>query len=62
MIPPSTDRLSVGVDDAANMIGIKRTKFYEMVAAKRIRTFKCGRKTLVPIEDLRRFVEEGLAA
>ena len=57
----SPERLAVGVEDATNMIGIRKTKFYQLVNEGRIRTFKVGRKTLVPTEDLRRFVEEGLA-
>lgn len=50
---------SVTVDTAAGLLGIKRTKFYELVASGHIDTFKIGRRTLVKVDSLRRLVDAG---
>lgn len=50
---------SVTVDTAAGLLGIKRTKFYELVAQRKVDTFKIGRRTLVKVESLRRLVDAG---
>lgn len=44
--------LCVRVTVAAQMIGIGRTKFYELVNAGEVEIFKLGKSTLVPIDSL----------
>lgn len=56
------DKLSYTIPEAANAIGIGRTKIYEMIAQKRIKPFKlCGR-TLIPRDELERLISEARAA
>lgn len=54
------EKLAVTVPDACAHLGIGRTLFYELVAAKELRTFKIGSRTLVPMNDLVAFVERKL--
>ena len=43
---------------AANYLSISRRKLDELLAAGRIKRLKCGRKTLVRIIDLDKFLAE----
>ena len=52
---------AVGVEDAFGSLGIRRTAFYSLVRAGKIRVIKLGRRTLVPCSELDRVVAEGLA-
>ena len=38
--------------------GIGRTKFYELVAAEKIKTIKCGKTTLITDTEARRFQDD----
>ena len=49
--------ISVGVDDAARLIGVARSMFYEMIANGEIQTFKIGRRRLVRVKTLEAFVK-----
>lgn len=51
------EKLAVPVPEACERLGIGRTLFYELVAAKELRTFKVGTRTLVPVNDLVAFVD-----
>lgn len=57
--PTVRDPLTVSVNDALCMVGIGRTRFYELVAAGEITTVKIGRRRLVHVESLRRLAAEG---
>lgn len=56
-----TDRpaplLSVRVGDASRMIGIGRTKLYELIKAGDLEKVKIGRATLVTMRSLRSLIE-----
>lgn len=52
-----SERLLVPVSEAHWLVGLGRSKFYEYVAAGEIEIVKVGRRTLVPQESLRAFVE-----
>jgi len=52
----SPDPITVTVPTALRVIGIGNSKFYELVKTGRIRTIKCGRRTLVPMQSLRDFL------
>ena len=49
--------LSVRVGEASRMIGIGRTKLYELIKAGDLETVKIGRATLVSMRSLRRLIE-----
>lgn len=49
--------LRVGVLDAARVIGISRASLYKKILAGEIAVQKDGRRTLVAVEELRRYVE-----
>lgn len=48
--------------DAARMLGIGRTKLYELICAGEIKTIRLGSRRLVPDTELRRLVDERLQA
>ena len=50
--------LAVRVSQAARMVGLGRSKFYELIAAGDVETVKIGRCTLVPIESLHDLIEK----
>ena len=54
-IPPAPLCVRVGV--AARMIGIGRTKFYELINAGEVEAIKLGSATLIPTASLAALVE-----
>lgn len=56
-----TPPLTVTVREALALIGIGRTRFYELVSAGQITTIKIGRRRLVHVDSLRRLVADGYA-
>jgi excisionase family DNA binding protein len=50
--PPSPDPICVRVNDAARMIGVGRTKLYELIAAGQVETVKLGKSTRITIASL----------
>lgn len=48
---------AVPISEGCRLIGCKRTKFYELVKKKQIAVIKLGRRTLVDVDSLRRFVK-----
>lgn len=52
------ERISVRIPEACRMIGIGRSKFYELIAAGDIETIKVGVRRLVLIRSLTAFVEK----
>ena len=53
------DRLTVTVNDALAMLGIGRTRLYELINAGEIHTIKLGRRRLVQVASLQRLASEG---
>lgn len=49
--------ISVGVDEAARLIGVARSMLYEMIARGELETFKLGRRRLVRVKTLEAFVK-----
>lgn len=45
-------RLAVSPAEAAQMIGLGRTKFYELLAANEITSIKLGARRLIRVRDL----------
>lgn len=52
LIPP----LAVSVAEAVRMVGLGRTTLYAMIAAGKLKTRKCGRRTLIETESVRQFI------
>ena len=50
--------IAVRVSQAARMVGLGRSKFYELIASGDVETVKIGRCTLVPIESLYELIEK----
>lgn len=51
------ERIAVRIPVAAQMIGISRSKFYELLDAGEIEAIKLGRSTLIPVAGLKAFIE-----
>ncbi|MCA1197865.1 helix-turn-helix domain-containing protein [Sphingomonas sp. R647] len=51
------ERISVRIPEACRMIGISRSKLYELIEAGDIQTAKVGASRLVLVSSLRTFVE-----
>jgi Helix-turn-helix domain len=52
-----TDPLAVSISDAIRIVGLGRTSLYAAIAAGKLKTRKCGRRTLVEVAALRQFIE-----
>jgi excisionase family DNA binding protein len=53
-------RLAVAPEEAAAMIGVSRSHFYEHVAPE-LRVVRSGRRRLVPVTELERWLERNAA-
>jgi excisionase family DNA binding protein len=49
---PPPDPICVRINDAARMIGIGRTKLYELIAAGEVETVKLGKSTRITTASL----------
>jgi len=56
------EALTIRVPAAACMLGIGKTKLYELIAAREIDVIKVGRATPIVVRSLERFVERQSAA
>lgn len=54
--------ISVGMRQAAKMVGISDWKLKPLVYSGRIASFLIGRRRLIPVKELERYVEECLEA
>ena len=50
--------LLYSVHDACAALGMGRTWLYEQIKSGRIRTVKLGTRTMVPVRELERFVND----
>lgn len=55
-------KISVTIPEAAEMIGIGRSSLYALFKEKKITPRKSGKRTLILVEDLKRYVENLPAA
>ena len=53
----SVEPICVRVNDAARMIGIGRTKLYELISSGELETIKIGKATRITTASLHRVVE-----
>jgi len=49
--------ICVRVNDAARMIGVRRTKLYELISTGELETIKIGKATRITTASLRKLVE-----
>lgn len=54
--------IAVPALDGFRMIGVSKSKGYELIAAREIDTFKVGRGTYIPVASLEAFVARQLAS
>lgn len=54
--PLSHEPICVKVDEAARMIGVGRTKLYELIASGEIDAIKLGKSTRITTESLQELV------
>lgn len=50
-------KISVTIPEAAEMIGIGRSSLYALFKEKKLTPRKCGKRTLILVEDLERYVK-----
>jgi excisionase family DNA binding protein len=54
-------RLAVSDAEAAALIDVGRTKFRELLRTGEIRALHIGRRLIVPVSEIQRFIDQGLA-
>ncbi len=54
--PPPVEPICVKVNDAARMIGVGRTKLYELIASGEIEAIKLGKSTRIMTASLHKMV------
>jgi excisionase family DNA binding protein len=54
----SADTIALGIDNAAARIGVGRDKIFDAIRDRRLEAKKFGRRTLVTVDALRRFIDE----
>ena len=54
-----SNAIALRVDEACKAVSIGKSNFYRMVREGKIETRLVGRRRLVPVAALRRFIEEG---
>ncbi len=55
------EKLAVGVNEAAELLGIHRDLLYRLVQAGDVPSFTVGSRRLLPVAGLREFVERRTA-
>lgn len=55
-VSPYVEPICVRINDAANMIGVGRTKLYELIAAGELETVKIGKATRITTASLHELV------
>lgn len=54
---PTVTPITVRISDAVNMLGIGRSRIYELIQSGDIETIKLGRSTLIPVDSLHAMIE-----
>ena len=57
-----TDRLTCTVEEAARLLGISRTLAYRLVQSGKLPSFKVGKRRLIPVTAVERFIAEQLSS
>lgn len=56
IVPPSVEPICVKVNEAARMIGVGRTKLYELIASGEIEVVKLGKSTRITTSSLHELI------
>mgnify|MGYP002141020673 FL=1 len=56
--PPKLEPICVTVNEAARMIGVGRTKLYELIAAGEVDVVKLGKSTRITTASLRALIQK----
>lgn len=56
--PGQAVSLLYSIHDACAALGMGRTWLYEQIKSGRIRTVKLGTRTMVPVQELERFISD----
>lgn len=54
----SVEPIFVTVEETTKILGLSKSRIYELLASGELRRVKHGRSTLIPYEDVRRFADE----
>lgn len=57
--PAAAPERLLGVDEAAAMLGIGRSRLYDEIAAGQLRSIRVGRRRLVPASAIAEFIAGG---
>ncbi len=57
-VRPEVPRLALSIDEACASIGVTRPTLYKLIASAQLRTCTVGRRRLVPVSELERFLAE----
>jgi len=49
--------LTVDISEACRLTGLGRSKLYELLTANEISSVKIGKRRVIPVTSLRRFIE-----
>lgn len=58
----SVKPLAVAPKDGFQMIGVSKSKGWELIAARELQTFKIGRATRITVASIEAFVERKVSA
>lgn len=58
----TTTRLLLRPEEAAEVLGISRSRFYVLLAQKQIRSIKLGRSRRIPLVELERWIAQQVEA
>jgi excisionase family DNA binding protein len=50
------DKISLTISEAAKAIGVSRSKIFLLLKSGDVRAVKLGRRTLIPIDNLKSFI------
>lgn len=51
-------REGLSVKEACCFLGIKKTKLYSMLSSREIEAYHCGRRTLVKLTSINKYIEQ----
>ena len=52
------EKLTITVEEMANVVGVSRPKAYELIHKEGFPTVRIGRRVVIPIDGLKRWLEE----
>lgn len=61
-MPDTTEKLAYRLNEATDVIGIGKSKLFELIAAGEIKTLKVGTRTLIEVDELKGYLARLRAA